>query len=161
MQLTRFTDYSLRVLISVGLSSPEGGITISEIADQYGISRNHLMKVVHALARAGYLETIRGKGGGLRLAQPATEINLGRVVRETEGSFTVVPCFHRESARMCTIAPACLLKDVLRDALQSFLEVLDGYTLTDLIKPDRALRNLLVLNSKRSRARRPAERPPS
>jgi Rrf2 family nitric oxide-sensitive transcriptional repressor len=157
MQLTRFTDYTLRVLISVGLSR-QAGVTISEIADQYGISRNHLMKVVHALARAGYLETIRGKGGGLRLALPATEINLGEVVRETEGSFAVVPCFDRENPHMCTIAPVCLLKGVLHDALQSFLEVLDGYTLADLLKPERALRNLLVLNSQRNAARRPAQR---
>ncbi|HEU4620274.1 MAG TPA: Rrf2 family transcriptional regulator [Gammaproteobacteria bacterium] len=142
MQLTRFTDYTLRVLISVGLSG-ERGVTIGEIADQYGISRNHLMKVVHALGRTGYLDTLRGKGGGLRLAVPAEEINLGRVVREAEGGFTIVPCFDRDNPEMCTIAPVCVLKGVLRDALQSFLDVLDRYSLADLLGPKASLQKLL------------------
>ncbi|HEX5421374.1 MAG TPA: Rrf2 family transcriptional regulator [Gammaproteobacteria bacterium] len=144
MQLTRFTDYSLRVLISVGLSG-ERGVTIGEIAKQYGISRNHLMKVVQGLARAGYLETLRGKGGGLRLALPAADINLGEVVREAE-SLNVVPCFEHGGDKPCAIAPVCILSRVVREALQAFLAVLDRYTLADLLEPGHTLQRLLLGN---------------
>jgi Rrf2 family nitric oxide-sensitive transcriptional repressor len=143
MQLTRFTDYTLRVLIAVGVSRNRG-VTIGEISSQYGISKNHLMKVVQHLGRAGYLETVRGKGGGLRLAVPAEDIGLGAVVREAEGGFDVVPCFDRTRPDQCVIAPACVLKGALGRALTAFLGVLDGYTLADLIAPDRRLRSLLA-----------------
>lgn len=146
MQLTRFTDYTLRVLISVGLNDRRGekrGVTIGEISAQYGISRNHLMKVVQHLARAGYLETLRGKGGGLKLAVPAADIRLGDVVREVEGCFHIVPCFDRDQPHACVIAPACVLKGVLGSALAAFLGVLDGYTLEDLLGPERHLDTLL------------------
>jgi Rrf2 family nitric oxide-sensitive transcriptional repressor len=149
MQLTRFTDYTLRVLISVGLSG-DRGVTIGEIADQYGISRNHLMKVVHNLGRAGYLDTLRGKGGGLRLAVPPADINLGRVVRETEGLFLLVPCFDADNPEMCTIAPVCVLKGVLHDALRAFLETLDRYSLADLLAPKHALQSLLTASMERN-----------
>jgi Rrf2 family nitric oxide-sensitive transcriptional repressor len=145
MQLTRFTDYTLRVLIAVALHQ-ERGLTIGEIAAQYRISRNHLMKVVQHLSRIGYLDTLRGKGGGLRLAIPATEIALGKVVREVEGGFYIVPCFDVARPDRCVIAPACVLKRVLHDALGAFLAVLDGYTLADLVAPDRRLRELLATN---------------
>lgn len=145
MQLTRFTDYTLRVLISVAVND-RGAVTIGEISQQYGISRNHLMKVVQHLGHLGYLETVRGKGGGLRLAVPATDIRLGDVVRDVEGGFEIVPCFDKNRPDMCVIAPACVLKGVLRGALSAFLGVLDGYTLEDLIGPKRPLRNLLALN---------------
>src|SRR5690606_9995418 len=111
MQLTRFTDYTLRVLISVGLNDKRGekrGVTIGEISTQYGISRNHLMKVVQHLGHVGYLVTLRGKGGGLRLAVPPGEINLGKVVRDVEGGFLIVPCFEPTRPDMCVIAPACV-----------------------------------------------------
>src|SRR5690606_24277021 len=146
MQLTRFTDYTLRVLISVGLNDRKGerrGVTIGEISAQYGISRNHLMKVVQHLARAGYLETLRGKGGGLRLGVPASEIRLGDVAREVEGAFHIVPCFDRTAPGACVIAPACVLKGVLSDALDAFLDVLDRYTLEDLLGPKGRLDGLL------------------
>jgi len=146
MQLTRFTDYTLRVLISVALNDRKGerrGVTIGEISAQYGISRNHLMKVVQHLARAGYLETLRGKGGGLRLGVPASEIRLGDVVREVEGTFHIVPCFDRATPGACVIAPACVLKGVLSDALDAFLTVLDRYTLEDLLGPKGRLDGLL------------------
>ncbi|HEX6994466.1 MAG TPA: Rrf2 family transcriptional regulator [Gammaproteobacteria bacterium] len=146
MQLTRFTDYTLRVLISVGLNDRKGekrGVTIGEISAQYGISRNHLMKVVQQLARAGYLETLRGKGGGLRLGVPASQIRLGDVVREVEGAFHIVPCFDRTTPGVCVIAPACVLKGVLNDALGAFLGVLDRYTLEDLLGPEGRLEGLL------------------
>jgi Rrf2 family nitric oxide-sensitive transcriptional repressor len=154
MQLTRFTDYTLRVLISVGLSG-DRGVTIGEIADQYAISRNHLMKVVHNLGRTGYLDTLRGKGGGLRLAVPPGEINLGRVVRETEGTFLLVPCFDPDNPEMCTIAPVCVLKGVLHDGLRAFLDVLDRYSLADLLEPKNSLQGLLGASLERNRSARP------
>jgi Rrf2 family transcriptional regulator, nitric oxide-sensitive transcriptional repressor len=142
MQLTRFTDYTLRVLIAVGISKNRG-ITIAEISAQYGISKNHLMKVVQHLGRSGYLVTVRGKGGGIRLARPAEKINLGAVVREAEGGFHVVPCFDASRPDECVIAPSCVLKRVLHRALRAFLEVLDDCTLAELLGPDRQLRTLL------------------
>jgi Rrf2 family transcriptional regulator, nitric oxide-sensitive transcriptional repressor len=151
MQLTRFTDYTLRVLISVGLNDKRRerrGVTIGEISAQYGISRNHLMKVVQHLGHAGYLETLRGKGGGLRLAIPASDINLGSVVRNVEGAFHIVPCFDEGREDMCVIVPACVLKRVLGKALAAFLDVLDGYTLEDLLGPDRELAALLAAGSR-------------
>lgn len=146
MQLTRFTDYALRVLISVGLNDRRGtarGVTIGEISNQYAISRNHLMKVVQQLARAGYLETLRGKGGGLRLGLSASEIRLGDVIREVEGGFHIVPCFDSDQPDACVIAPACQLRQVLGSALAAFLDVLDGYTLEDLLEPRQQLEVLL------------------
>jgi len=154
MQLTRFTDYTLRVLISVGLNDKRRaarGVTIAAISGQYGISRNHLMKVVQQLAHAGYLETLRGKGGGLRLAVPASEINLGRVVRDVEGPFHVVPCFDEEREDRCVIVPACVLRNVLGKALGAFLDVLDGYTLEDLLGPDLELASLLAAGAAEDR----------
>jgi len=159
MQLTRFTDYTLRVLISVGLNDRRGGsrgVTIGEISTQYGISRNHLMKVVQHLARAGYLETLRGKGGGLRLASPAADIRLGDVVREVEGGFHLVPCFDPARPGACVIAPACVLKNVLGGALGAFLAVLDGYTLEDLLGPDRQLDALLKSGEPETKGKRRA-----
>lgn len=153
MQLTRFTDYTLRVLIAVGVSKNRNA-TIGGISAQYGISKNHLMKVVQQLGRRGYLETVRGKGGGLRLAVPAEEINLGKVVREVEGGFHLVPCFDPSRPDQCTITPSCVLKGALGRALGAFLDVLDGYTLADLIVPDRRLRNLLAAGPRNVREAR-------
>lgn len=142
MQLTRFSDYTLRTLIAVGLSD-DAGITIAEIADRYGISRNHLMKVVHQLGQAGYLETSRGKGGGLRLAREPERIRLGEVLRYTEGAFALVPCFDGSAQPRCVIEPACVLKHVLRDGIEAFLQVMDAHTLADLLRPRRRLKSLL------------------
>jgi len=142
MQLTRFTDYSLRVLIAVALGD-EKGTTISRIAAQFGISRNHLMKVVHRLSKAGYLETLRGRGGGLRLAVAPDSIGLGDIVRATEADFHLVPCFDEARSDSCPIVPACVLKRALERGMRGFLGVLDEYTLADLIKPARRLRELL------------------
>lgn len=143
MQLTRFADYALRTLIAVGVGRGSG-VTITEIAARYSISKNHLMKVVQHLGHAGYLETVRGRGGGLRLAVPAERIGVGDVVREVEG-FEIVPCFGAEGADACAITPACVLRTALGRALAAFLDVLDEYTLADLIGPDRRLRALLAL----------------
>lgn len=131
MQLTLYTDYSLRVLIYLGLKEDELA-TISEIADSYNISRNHLVKVVHNLANLGFIHTSRGKGGGMRLARPARQINVGEVVRHTEPSFDIVECFDKADPH-CPINSMCRLKKVLEDASRNFIAELDRYTLADVI----------------------------
>lgn len=143
MQLTRYSDYSLRVLIYLALA-PERLATIEEIARSYDISRAHLMKVVHQLGLRGYVETVRGRRGGLRLARAPEEIRVGDVVRSSEGSFDLVECFDPASSR-CAIQQACGLRSVLGEALGAFLAVLDGYTLADLVARRRkSLTRLLV-----------------
>ncbi|MCA1940249.1 MAG: Rrf2 family transcriptional regulator [Caenispirillum bisanense] len=145
MRLTQHTDYALRLLIALALTArraARGGdgaadtITIREVAERYGISRNHLMKVANDLTRAGVVEGLRGRGGGLRLAVPAAEINIGTLVRALEDGRDLVECFRPET-NTCRIAPACRLKGVLRQAQEAFLAVLDGYTLADVVdRPD-------------------------
>jgi Rrf2 family nitric oxide-sensitive transcriptional repressor len=131
VQLTRYSDYSLRVLIYLALD-PKRLVTIEEIAQSYGISKAHLMKVVHQLGLNGYVETVRGRGGGLRLARRPEEITVGEVVRSTEENMALVECFDPESSQ-CAIEPACGLRSVLHEALAAFLAVLDRHTLGDLI----------------------------
>jgi len=131
MQLTRFTDYSLRVLMYLG-AHPERLCTISEIADAYRISENHLMKVVNRLATAGYVETVRGKGGGMHLSRAPKLINIGAVVRDMEERFDVVECFNEER-QDCPLLPTCALKSVLSDARQNFLSTVDRYSLQDVL----------------------------
>lgn len=142
MQLTLYTDYSLRVLIFLGLKK-DGLSTISEIAESYDISRNHLVKVVHNLAGHGYIQTTRGKGGGLRLAHRPESINIGDVVRHTEVNFTIVECFDMQDCR-CPITPICGLKGVLRDATRAFMDVLDRYTLADVLENEGELAAVLL-----------------
>jgi Rrf2 family nitric oxide-sensitive transcriptional repressor len=147
MRLTVYTDYSLRMLIY--LATKEDGLaTIAEVARSYGISEHHLTKVAHQLGRAGYISTLRGKGGGLRLARPAGEIGLGEVVRQTEPDMALVPCFGTAEAPAgapCPIVPACGLRGVLGEALQAFMAVLDRYTLADLVQRRAELRGLLAI----------------
>lgn len=133
MRLTQYTDYSLRVLIYLGFKKDET-VTISELADFYQISRNHLVKVVHNLGLNGYIQTIRGKNGGLKLAHPANEIIIGKVVRSMEPDFDLLECFNPVGDR-CVITRSCALKSVLVNARNTFLEELDRYTLADAIKP--------------------------
>ncbi len=143
MRLTAYTDYSLRVLIRLALR-PRELTTIAQIAQAYGISEHHLMKVVHQLGVAGYIETIRGHGGGMRLAKEAADIVVGDVVRLTEPDLELVECFR--SPRTCAIEPACVLNSALGQALAAFLEVLDSYTVADLVKKPAPLAMLLKLD---------------
>ncbi len=140
MRLTAFTDYTLRTLIYLGLR-PEKLVTIADIATAYDISVNHLMKVLHRLAQTGDIVTVRGQHGGLRLARAPETINLGEVVRRTEPDFEMVSCFGE--AQRCTIQDCCVLQQAIGGALQAFLEVLDRYTLADLIAPRQRLATLL------------------
>jgi Rrf2 family transcriptional regulator, nitric oxide-sensitive transcriptional repressor len=143
LHLTVQTDYSLRLLMYLALEE-DGLATIAEVAASYGISKNHLMKVAHQLGIAGYIETVRGRRGGLRLAKPAEAISLGEVVRNTEPDMAIVMCFEPINAH-CTIRPSCVLRRALEKAYRAFVEVLDGYTLSDLVKPKASLRTLLSL----------------
>lgn len=143
MRLTIFTDYTLRVLIYLGAQQDEGRVaTISDIAKAYGISENHLMKVVHHLAKQGYVKTTRGKGGGMRLARAPGQINIGAVVRGAEEDLAVVKCFE-EGNLNCPIVSACTLCGVLARAMRAFFDELDGQTLADLLRPQAKLFRIL------------------
>ncbi len=132
MRLTNFSDYALRLLI-LAATKPDHLVTISEISKSYGISRNHLMKITHSLAQAGYVDTVRGSGGGLRLARPASQISVGAVLRHTEASSDLVECAD-QATNTCVIAPACGLKHVLFDALEAFYARLDRVSLADITR---------------------------
>lgn len=142
MRLTVYTDYGLRLLMYVALKKGELA-TIQEVADAYDISRNHLMKVTYDLGRLGFLETVRGRGGGFRLAREPEEIGLGEVVRRMEEDFTMVECFAPETNR-CAITGACRLKRILQEALDAYLTALDKYTLADLTVRNSALSRTLL-----------------
>lgn len=142
MRLTVYTDYTLRTLMYAALH-PDRLSTISEIAAAYGISRNHVMKVVYELGVAGYIETVRGQQGGVRLARPAGEIKLGEIVRRTEGDGGLVPCMDSGQTVYCAITPACTLKRALGEASAAFFGILDGYSLADLTENRDFLRELL------------------
>jgi Rrf2 family nitric oxide-sensitive transcriptional repressor len=140
MNLTVFSDYTLRMLIYLALR-PNTLCTIDDIAGAYGISANHLTKVVHQAARSGEVQTVRGQRGGLRLARAPETINIGAILRRTEPDMEIAPCF--ASGTTCVIQPACILQGAFGDALEAFLSVLDGMTLADLIRPKRRLSRLL------------------
>ncbi|MBS4218459.1 Rrf2 family transcriptional regulator [Bacillus sp. FJAT-49711] len=142
MRLTNYTDYSLRVLIFLASKPHDALSTISEIAEAYHISKNHLTKIIHELGKMGVIKTIRGRGGGIKLAVAPGEINIGAIVRKTEEDFQLVPCFEKGDA-YCTISPVCGLKHILYEALAAYLSVLDKYTLADIIVQPQAYRALL------------------
>lgn len=142
MRLTMYTDYSLRVLIYLGTKEKGKLATIQEISDAYSISKNHLMKVTFELGKAGFIHTVRGRGGGIRLADLPENINVGTVVRRMEDDFHLVECFDMEHNR-CPIAPVCGLRGVLGKALHAYLSVLDEYTLEDLLFNKEGLREIL------------------
>jgi len=132
MRLTTLTDYALRLLMYVA-QQPDRLCTIAEVAQVYGISEAHLMKVTHLLGQQGWITTVRGKGGGMRLAHAPEAIRLGDVVRSVEPDFRLVECFERGTA--CRLDGRCLLTGVLDGALQDFLAHLDRYTLADILPP--------------------------
>jgi Rrf2 family transcriptional regulator, nitric oxide-sensitive transcriptional repressor len=143
MRLTDYTDYSLRVLLYLSVR-PSGLSTIQEISDAYGISKNHLMKIVQQLGELGWVETVRGRNGGLRLNERSSSLTIGEVVRKTETDFALVGCFADSGAqRNCVIEPHCRLKNVFAAARDAFLSELDKHTVADLAEPATDLGRLL------------------
>lgn len=132
MRLTQFTDYSLRVLIYLGLHR-DNRVTIDELTQAYGVSRHHIRSVVHKLSTLGYVDSTQGKGGGLTLAMDTKDISVREVVENTENDFYIVECFNPDGSS-CPIEPMCVLKQALSKASLSFLQALGKYTIEDLIK---------------------------
>jgi Rrf2 family nitric oxide-sensitive transcriptional repressor len=136
MRLAEYTDYTLRVLMYCA-ARPQQLVTISELAEHHGVSRNHLMKIVTDLGRQGVLETTRGRGGGLRLLKDPAKVRIGDVVRASETDFRLVECFDPGTNR-CTLAPSCRLKGLFNAALRAYFKELDGMTLADIVQPESA-----------------------
>ena len=133
MRLTKWTDYTLRVLMHCAATRHRAQpVTIQEIADRHAISRSHLMKIVMTLSALGWIESIRGRGGGIRLLIQPEQLTIGMVVRETESDFDLVECFD-DANNTCRLNHRCNLKNVLQDALQGYLKVLDAVTLADIL----------------------------
>jgi Rrf2 family nitric oxide-sensitive transcriptional repressor len=141
MRLTRYTDYAMRVLLHLA-ARDDGLASIGDIARLYDISQNHLMKVVQDLGKAGFVRTVRGRGGGIALARPADQIVVGQVVRQTEEGFQLVDCTN------CLIAPACTLPRVLNEATAAFIAVLDKYTVADLLDKRSQMRSLFGIDDR-------------
>ncbi|MDF3836552.1 Rrf2 family transcriptional regulator [Cupriavidus basilensis] len=141
MRLTDYTDYSLRTLIYVAVH-PGELVTIQRVADAFGIPKNHLIKIVQKLGQAGFLHTVRGRAGGIELGRPAAGINVGEVIRTMESDFHLVECFQGDDNH-CIITRVCGLRGVLSAALRAYFEVLDAYTLQDLVEKPAALNRAL------------------
>lgn len=156
MRLTDYTDYALRVLLFLAVRE-EGLTTIQDISAAYGISKNHLMKVVQRLGELGWIETVRGRNGGLRLHARSLNLTIGEVVRGTESDFALVGCFPREGSepRHCVIEPQCRLKHVFEAARGAFFAELDRYTLGELATPGAPLADLLGLSTVATTLARP------
>ena len=144
MYLTRQADYTMRLLIHLAVQPGETA-TIKEVADRYGISRNHLMKVANRAVQAGYVSGVRGRVGGLRVAKPAAQIGVGEVLRATE-EWNMVECFDVETNR-CPITSACGLRAALKEAIEAYFTVLDRYTLADVVRRRGLLVQLLDLKT--------------
>lgn len=144
MRLTTFTDYSLRVLIYLAVRDGQHA-TIREISEAYGISRNHLMKVVQELSQKGYVAAVRGKNGGLHLNKPPADIRIGVLVREMENDVALTECLGDNN--QCILTPACGLKIVLADALEVFFARLDAYTLEDILPEQKRAQLVKILNA--------------
>ncbi len=142
MRFTVFTDYALRVLMYLALQ-PDRKVRIREVSEGYGISHNHLMKVVNKLTRAELVEASRGVNGGLILARAAEDISVGEVVRKCEDDIALVECFRQDN--QCVITPECELARVFGHALEEFMAILDQYTIADLVKPRLKLRKRLKM----------------
>jgi Rrf2 family nitric oxide-sensitive transcriptional repressor len=142
MQLTQFTDYSLRALIYIALKKTT--CTIKDITSAYAISTHHMNKIIHNLAKLDIIKTVRGKNGGMTMAINPADISLGALISKLESHFYLVPCFNREKANCC-IAPVCKLKHVLHEAQEAFMCVLDKYTLADVLHNKAALNSILKM----------------
>lgn len=140
MYLTRQADYTMRLLIHLAVQ-PDSTATIQEIAERFDVSRNHLMKVANRAVRAGYVEAVRGRAGGLRLAKKPKEINVGQVLRATE-DWALVECFER-SSNQCRVAGGCGLQVILKEAVEAFVGVLDKYSLADVVQRKAVLVQML------------------
>ena len=155
MRLTQWTDYTLRVLMYCAAhQGREQPVTITEIAESHAVSRSHLTKIVHQLGTQGLLETTRGRGGGMRLLKDAKDINVGDVVRQTETDFNMVECFDPLS-NQCGLSQNCRLKGLLHEATASYLAVLDGATLEDLLSPVERTVQMPISQKKKSILRVP------
>ncbi len=143
MRMTVLSDYSLRVLMYLAVRR-ERLVTIQEIATAYKISENHLMKVVHGLSKSGFVETVRGRGGGMRLRKPPEEITIGAVLRVSEDDFCLVECFGENDT--CRITSVCKLKRVLHKALKAYLEELDRWTIADIVARPKQLLEALAID---------------
>ena len=141
MQLSRFSDYSLRILLYLG-ANPGEKATLTAVSEYYDISLDHLRKVVHELSKLGYINTFRGKHGGFELAKGKDEINLGTVIRLTEGSGPLLDC----GSQPCRLNAVCSLKGALAEAQQAFFDALSVYTLEDLLRSRKMQRELRVVN---------------
>jgi Rrf2 family transcriptional regulator, nitric oxide-sensitive transcriptional repressor len=145
MHLTLQTDYALRVLMYAGIKQEL--CTIPEIVACFDISRGHVMKVVHRLGKLGYLTTIRGKGGGIRLARDPIEITVGALIRDMEEELGVLGCL-QERPGYCRIERRCVLRGALAEATDAFLSTLDRYTLAELVRPRQALERLIAIDAR-------------
>lgn len=143
MRLTLYTDYSLRTLIYLAAMNQNRLCNIQEIADAYKISRNHLMKVIHNLGKLGYIETIRGRNGGFKLAKQPNEINIGELVRQTEDGFYLVDCMDPNHPDPCVLTNYCGLTHIFNEALKAYLQVLDKFTLADIVRTPEIYRRIL------------------
>ena len=139
MQLTRHTDYALRVLIFLALQRKQELVTMAEIEQHFDIPRNHLIKIVQRLGRLGYAQTVRGKGGGLRLGKAITAIRIGDVVEDMESTLELIDC-HKP---VCPINGDCRLKHMLNEARSAFINVLNQYTLADVVRNPQILETAL------------------
>ncbi len=152
MRLTRYTDFAIRMMLY--LAAHENRLcSIGEIATAYGISQNHLMKVASDLAGSGYVQSLRGRGGGLRLARPASQINIGQMIRHTEGKVDLVGCGE------CVLAPACGMVCIFKDAVENFFKTLERHSLADIMRngrPDQ-LRQILASAAQSSGQPRPGK----
>ena len=141
MQLTLFTDYALRTLVFLALQPEQHLSTITEVADRFSISRNHVVKIVHQLGMKGYIDTIRGKHGGIRLARASAEINLGDLIADMENMSCLMDC-QREG---CRLSPWCRFQSIMRKAMRAFMAVLAEFTLADLVRDEERMCDLLGL----------------
>lgn len=141
MRMTAHTDYALRMLVYLAMR-PDHTSTVNDVAEAYRLSRNHLLKVALTLRKLGFVETMRGRAGGIRLGKPAADINIGALVRATEEDFSLVECM-QGSGGCCRISPACMLKGMFSEALAAWLAVLDKYTLADVVRNRTVLSSLL------------------